>query len=68
MAIHAGVVQRREGDWFGPVVNRTAGLMRIGHGGQLLLSGAAHELVSDELLPGVVRRPGSAPVAGSDWF
>ena len=52
MAIHAGEAERREGDWFGPALNRTARLMGIGHGGQVLLSGPAHELVSDELLPG----------------
>ena len=53
MAIHAGVAERRDGDWFGPVVNRAARLMGIGYGGQVLLSGAAHELVSDEVLPGL---------------
>ena len=26
MAIHAGVAERRDGDWFGPVVNRAARL------------------------------------------
>ena len=52
MAIHAGEAEQRDGDWFGPALNRTARLMGIGHGGQVLLSGSAHELVSDELLPG----------------
>jgi class 3 adenylate cyclase len=52
MAIHAGEAERRDEDWFGPALNRTARLMGIGHGGQVLLSGPAHELVSDELLPG----------------
>ena len=52
MAIHAGEAEQRDGDWFGPALNRTARLMGIGHGGQVLLSGAAHELVSDELLQG----------------
>jgi hypothetical protein len=53
MAIHAGEAEFRNGDWFGPALNRTARLMGIGHGGQVLLSGAAHELVSDELLSGL---------------
>jgi predicted ATPase len=53
MAIHAGGAERRDGDWFGPVVNRAARLMGIGYGGQVLLSGAAHELVSDEVLVGL---------------
>ena len=52
MAIHAGEAEQREGDWFGPALNRTARLMGIGHGGQVLLSGPAHELVSDQPLPG----------------
>jgi class 3 adenylate cyclase len=49
MAIHAGEAERRDGDWFGPALNRIARLMGIGYGGQVLLSGSAHELVSDEL-------------------
>ncbi len=52
MAIHAGEAEQRDRDWFGPALNRTARLMGIGHGGQVLLSGSAHELLSDELLPG----------------
>jgi predicted ATPase len=52
MAVHAGEAEQREGDWFGPALNRTARLMGIGYGGQVLVSGAAHELVSDDLLPG----------------
>jgi predicted ATPase/class 3 adenylate cyclase len=49
MAVHAGEAEQRGDDWFGPTLNRTARLMGIGHGRQVLLSAAAHELVSDGL-------------------
>ena len=45
MAIHAGECEERDGDYFGPTVNRVARLLAIGHGGQLLASGAIAELV-----------------------
>src|SRR5262245_57045732 len=48
MAVHAGEAEQRGDDWFGPTLNRTARLMGIGHGGQVLLSAAAHELVADD--------------------
>jgi len=38
MALHTGAAQEREGDYYGPAVNRAARLMAIGHGGQVLLS------------------------------
>jgi predicted ATPase/class 3 adenylate cyclase len=50
MAIHAGVADERDGDYFGPTVNRVARLLAIGHGGQVLLSGAAKNL-TEETLP-----------------
>src|SRR5829696_1010491 len=46
-AIHVGDALQRGGDWFGPTLNRTARLMSIGHGGQVLLSGAAADLARD---------------------
>ena len=39
MGIHTGEVEARGGDFFGPVVNRTARIMSAGHGGQVLLGG-----------------------------
>jgi predicted ATPase/class 3 adenylate cyclase len=53
MGLHTGVAEERDGDYFGPVVNRTARLMSIGHGGQVLLSSAVKALVADEPLDGV---------------
>src|ERR1700722_5830264 len=47
LALHTGVCQERDGDYFGPTVNRTARLMAIAHGGQVLVSGVTAELLSD---------------------
>ena len=49
MALHSGACVERDGDYFGPVVNRVAGLLAVGHGGQVLVSGAAHALLADGL-------------------
>jgi predicted ATPase/class 3 adenylate cyclase len=48
-ALHTGACEERDGDYFGPPVNRVARLMAVGHGGQTLLSGATRELVRDTL-------------------
>src|ERR671910_449544 len=45
MAIHSGAAEEREGDYFGPPVNRVARLLSLAHGGQVLLSAATAELV-----------------------
>ncbi|MBN2148666.1 MAG: tetratricopeptide repeat protein [Anaerolineales bacterium] len=56
MALHTGTVQAREGDYFGPPLNRVARLLAAAHGGQVLLSLAAQELVRDCLPPSVSLR------------
>src|SRR5439155_9454380 len=53
MALHSGEAETRGGDYFGPVVNRTARIMAAGHGGQVLLSASAAALVVDQLPHGV---------------
>jgi predicted ATPase/class 3 adenylate cyclase len=50
MAIHTGEAIERDGDFFGPAVNRTARILSIGHGGQTLVSLVAAELARD-LMP-----------------
>ena len=49
MAIHTGVADERDADYFGPTVNRVARLLAVGSGGQVLLSGAAKELTIFEI-------------------
>ncbi|MBC5823537.1 MAG: adenylate/guanylate cyclase domain-containing protein [Candidatus Eremiobacteraeota bacterium] len=49
MAIHTGHADEREGDYFGPTVNRVARLLSAGHGGQVLLSGSAADLARSDL-------------------
>ena len=57
MALHTGAAEERDGDYFGPPLNRVARLMAAGHGGQLLLSAATQELTRDAL-------PASASLLG----
>ena len=44
VGIHVGEADERDGDYFGPVLNRTARLMAAGHGGQVLCSAIVAEL------------------------
>lgn len=48
IAIHTGSADTRDGDYFGPTVNRVARLLSIAHGGQVLLSGTAAALVPED--------------------
>ncbi len=52
MAIHTGAPQRRADNYFGQTLNRTARLLELANGGQILLSNATEELVNDELPKG----------------
>jgi len=49
MALHTGAAEERDGDYFGPSLNRVARLLSAGHGGQILLSLATREMVRDRL-------------------
>ena len=51
MAIHSGSAEVRDGDFFGPALNRVARLMAIGHGGQVLVSSTTSALAADALPP-----------------
>ena len=44
MALHTGAAEERDGDYFGPTLNRAARLLATGHGGQVLLSEATATL------------------------
>ena len=43
MALHSGSAEARQGDYFGPTVNRVARLLSIAHGGQVLASAVVAE-------------------------
>jgi predicted ATPase/class 3 adenylate cyclase len=49
MALHTGAADLQDGDYFGQPLNRVARLLAAGHGGQILLSLPAEELVRDSL-------------------
>jgi predicted ATPase len=53
MAVHAGAAEARGENWVGPPLNRTARLLSLGGGGQILCSRAAADLAGDDLPPGV---------------
>lgn len=47
--LHQGAVERRDNDYFGPPVNRTARIMGAAHGGQILLSQAVVDSIGSRL-------------------
>lgn len=53
MALHTGSAEERDGDYFGPPLNRVARLLAAAHGGQIVLSHAVEQLVRDDLPAGV---------------
>jgi predicted ATPase/class 3 adenylate cyclase len=49
MGVHVGEAEPREGDYYGTAVNRAARIMAAGHGGQVLVSVTAAQLLGDAL-------------------
>jgi predicted ATPase/class 3 adenylate cyclase len=56
VALHTGTAEERDGDFFGPALNRIARLLDAGHGGQILLSEATRLLVEESLPDGMALR------------
>jgi class 3 adenylate cyclase len=56
MALHTGAAEERDGDYFGPPLNRVARLMSAAYGSQVLLSQPTQELVRDQLPAGTSLR------------
>src|SRR5687767_9021244 len=45
MGIATGEARQRDGDYFGPALNRAARVMAAGHGGQILVAASTASLV-----------------------
>ncbi len=56
MAIHAGSAEMREGAYVGHDLNRVARVLSAAHGGQVLLTRSAYDLVQDHLSPDITLR------------
>ena len=53
MGIHVGTAELRDGDYFGGTLNRASRIESAAHGGQILLSRIAVELLEDEPLDAI---------------
>jgi predicted ATPase/class 3 adenylate cyclase len=53
VGLHTAEAQHRDGDYYGPALNRTARLMAAAHGGQVVVSHATKILVADALPEGL---------------
>ena len=53
MSLHTGAADERDGNYFGPTLNRVARILSAGYGGQVLLSEAMRELLDQTLPDGV---------------
>ncbi len=62
MAVHIGSAELRGGDYFGPAVNRTARLLELGHGGQILATASMAEVLAAEREVDALEKVGEAPL------
>jgi predicted ATPase/class 3 adenylate cyclase len=53
MALHTGEADFRDGDYYGSVVNRSARIMGVAAGEQILISGSTADLVNNRLPEGI---------------
>ncbi len=49
MGLHTGEAELRDGDYYGQALNRTARIMSVGHGGQVLISDVTAQVVREHL-------------------
>lgn len=56
MALHAGLAEQRDGDFFGPPLDQAARLLAAAHGGQVLVSATTAALLRQRLPPGSLLR------------
>ena len=52
MALNTGTADERDGDYYGPALNRVARLLGLGHGGQVLVSSMTAVLVREDVPAG----------------
>ena len=62
MAVHIGSAEQRGGDFFGPAVNRTARLLELGHGGQILATASMAEVLAAEREVDALEKVGECPL------
>ena len=53
MALHSGEAEERDGDYFGPALNRVARILAIAYGNQIVCSAVAAVLAGDRLPPSI---------------
>ncbi|HVF64273.1 MAG TPA: adenylate/guanylate cyclase domain-containing protein [Casimicrobiaceae bacterium] len=57
VALNTGEAELREGDYFGPTLNRVARVLSAAHGGQTLITVTTHRVVSVSLPDGIAVLP-----------